>query len=49
MARQAASMKKTCTRYTQAFKDEALVLAGSIGISAIEMISPEAFEARIMA
>jgi transposase len=34
MARQAASMKKTRTRYSQAFKDEALALADRVGISA---------------
>ncbi len=34
MARQAASMKKTRTRYTQAYKDEALALADRVGTSA---------------
>ncbi len=34
MARQAASMKKTHTRYFQADKDEALALADGVGISA---------------
>lgn len=34
MARQAALMKKTRTRYSQAYKDEALALADRIGISA---------------
>lgn len=34
MARQAASMKKTRTRHSQAYKDEALALAERIGISA---------------
>lgn len=34
MARQAASMKKTRTRYSQDYKAEALALADRIGISA---------------
>lgn len=34
MARQAASMKKTCTRYSQAYKGEALALTDRVDISA---------------
>lgn len=34
MARQAASMKKTRTRYSQDYKAEALALADRVGISA---------------
>jgi len=34
MARQATSMKKTRTRYSQAYKDEALALADRVGASA---------------
>lgn len=34
MARQATSMKKTRTRYSQAYKDEALALADRVGSSA---------------
>lgn len=34
MARQATSMKKTRTRYSQVYKDEALVLADRVGASA---------------
>lgn len=34
MARQAASMKKIRTRYSQAYKDEALTLADRVGVSA---------------
>lgn len=34
MPRQATSMKRTRTRYSQAYKDEALALADSVGASA---------------
>lgn len=34
MARQATSMKKTRTRYSQVYKDEALALADRVGASA---------------
>ncbi len=35
MARQATSMKKTRTRCSQAYKDEALALADRVGASAV--------------
>lgn len=38
MARQATSMKKTRTRYSQAYKDEALALADREGGSQIQRL-----------